>query len=424
MGLLVGVTATLVATILFAIPLLLLSARKQWLAVLAVLAGVALGTSPAWLHNRFVAHEPAFLSAHGGINFWVGNYPGANGYPKIPPDLRSGQQELLDDSIHLAEAAAGHPLTRPEVSRYWSQKAWAQIHEHPAAWLRLLGLKLRAFWNAFSYDDLTIIALLREEGALLPGLGFGAIAGFGLAGLAIALFTGGTARWVAAAVLLHLIALMPVFITERYRMAAVPGLIILAAFALYWTTQRRWKIGLPVILLALACVWLPSSGQALSTMEPYNLAISELDAADRVQGEERARQLERAQAHLETAKALAPEDPNLLFALGRLQTACGDFKQAENFYLQAIAQDSRMADAYVNLAVLELRDKDAAAAITLLQKASTLTPGDAPTFYLLARARQAGGDLEGARAAIREAARLAPLDPPIQALRQQLERSP
>lgn len=424
MGLLVGITATLVATILFALPLLLLSARRQWPAALAVLVGVALGTSPAWLHNRFVAHEPAFLSAHGGINFWIGNYPGANGYPKIPPELRSGQQELLDDSIQIAETAAGHSLTRPEVSRYWSQKAWAQIDEHPAAELKLLALKVRAFWNEFSYDDLTIIALLREDGSLFPGLVFGSIAGLGLAGLAIALFTGGTARWVAAAVLLHMTALLPVFITERYRLAAAPGLLILTCFALWWTFRRNWKIGAPVIVVALAFAKVPISGQTLSTMEPYNLAISELDAADRVQGDERSHQLKLAQAHLETARALAPENPNLLFALGRLQTARGDFQQAENFYLQAIAQDARMADAYVNLAVLKLRAGEAAPAAALLQKASELTPQDAPTFYLLARARQAAGDLPGARAAISEAARLAPRDPPIQALQQQLEHSP
>jgi tetratricopeptide (TPR) repeat protein len=424
MGLLVGVTATLVATILFVLPLLLISARRQWPAMAAVVAGVVLGTSPAWLHNRFVAHEPAFLSAHGGINFWIGNYPGANGYPKIPPDLRSGQQELLDDSIHLAEAAAGHPLTRPEVSRYWSEKAWAQIRAHPAAWLELLGLKLRAFWNAFSYDDLTIIALLREEGALLPGPGFGAIACVGLAGVIIAWIEGGAARWIAAAVLLHMAALMPVFITERYRMAAVPGLLVLAAFALSWTARRHWKTGVPILLLAAACVWLPSGAPQLSSMEPYNLAISELEAADRVRGEERATQLARAQAHLETAQRLAPDNANLLFAFGRLSTARGELPHAEEFYTQALAHDPRLADAYVNLAVLELRRNDAPAAAALLEKAAALTPQDAPTFYLLARARQSAGDLPGARAAITEAVRLAPQDPQMQALRQALERSP
>ena len=72
LGALVGVTAMCVATVLFAVPLLIaaaLLAQATWMkravAVTLLLAGLAAGTSPAWLHNRFVAHEPVFLSAHG-----------------------------------------------------------------------------------------------------------------------------------------------------------------------------------------------------------------------------------------------------------------------------------------------------------------------------------------------------------------------
>ena len=34
----------------------------------------AAGTSPCW-NNCFIAHDRAFLSAHSGINFWIGNNP-------------------------------------------------------------------------------------------------------------------------------------------------------------------------------------------------------------------------------------------------------------------------------------------------------------------------------------------------------------
>ena len=405
-GLLVGVAATLVATILFALPLLLLSAWRRSarpaLAAAALAGGLAAGTAPVWLHNCFVAREPVFLSAHGGINFYIGNYADANGYPKIPPELPSGQQELLDDSIHRAEAAVGHSLTRPEVSRYWSGKAWAEIRARPGHWVRLLGLKVKAFWNAFEYDDLTIIALLREDGVLLPGPGFGAVAALGLAGLCLALWQGRPARWVAAAVLLHLAALLSVFITERYRLAAVPGLIVLGANLLVWTAEglsRRWFAAATLLALSSAAVFLPAAGQELTSMQPYNLAISELDHPEL---------LEQARAHLQTAERYAPNNPNLLFAFARYWSAKGDREQAKAFYRRTLEIEPRFAEAYVNLALLRMEEAQWESAAHLLAAATALRPEDAGPHYLLARARKETGDFAGALTEIDEALRLAP----------------
>ena len=44
-------------------------------------------------------------------------------------------------------------------------------------------------------------------------------------------------------VLLHMAALMPVFVTERYRLAAVPGLLLLGAYGLweFWDFLNRAK---------------------------------------------------------------------------------------------------------------------------------------------------------------------------------------
>src|SRR5205823_2019814 len=73
-------------------------------------AGVIAGTSPCWVHNYFVAHDPVILSAHSGINFWIGNNPTATGYPRFPPGLHAGQEAMLQDSITAAESAVGHSL--------------------------------------------------------------------------------------------------------------------------------------------------------------------------------------------------------------------------------------------------------------------------------------------------------------------------
>ncbi|HEV2097148.1 MAG TPA: hypothetical protein VGQ82_11685, partial [Chthoniobacterales bacterium] len=79
-GLLIGVAATGIATILFLLPLLVgaiwlkpISASdgkfRARLAALALLfLSLFAGTAPCWIHNYFVAHDRVFLSAHSGIN--------------------------------------------------------------------------------------------------------------------------------------------------------------------------------------------------------------------------------------------------------------------------------------------------------------------------------------------------------------------
>jgi len=133
-GLLAGVVSMIVATILLLLPLVIvaivlqagagqtvqLRLRSAIFSIVLLFAGVFTGCAPAWVHNYFIAHEPVLLSAHGGLNYWIGNNPVATGYPKIPPGLRASQEGLLKDSITLARQETGRPLTRSEVSAYWA----------------------------------------------------------------------------------------------------------------------------------------------------------------------------------------------------------------------------------------------------------------------------------------------------------------
>src|SRR5581483_9223142 len=222
LGLLVGVTATAVATILFLIPLVLaatwIKPRKidnrirAAFAALVLLLGVFVGTALCWVHNYFIARDPVVLSAHSGINFWIGNNPDANGYPRFPPGLRAGQAALLHDSITGAESAVGHPLKHGEVSAFWTAKARRYIASHPIEWLRLLAVKFRNLWSAFQYDDLSIINALSAAGVLFPGISFGLVAALGLPGIILFWQNAPRSRVVVAAMFLQVAALLPVFV--------------------------------------------------------------------------------------------------------------------------------------------------------------------------------------------------------------------
>lgn len=441
LGLLIGVTAMGIATILFAVPLLVAAilirpktrqadslhggGRESWklalpgkLAALATLViGVLAGTSPAWLHNRFVADDAVFLSAHSGVNFWIGNNPAANGYPRIPPGLRAGQQAMLTDSIRGAEAAAGRPLKRSEVSAFWSAKATSYIAENPAAWVRLLLVKITNFWNAFQYDDLSIITNLREGGVVLPGFRFGIVAALALPGMVLAAFSNPASRWVLAAVFLHMASLLGVFVTERYRLAAVPGLLLFAAFGLYtfwWAiaTMRFGRVGLYSVLLALAvCFVSVRRGDAeLWALDPYNSGLYGLET----------HQLRAAEEKLTLAYAYVPQNAEVNFALGNLQLARGDVAGARIWYERTLALNPRHEGSFNNLGVLALQEGDAKSATKFFENALAIEPADAKTHYLLARAALAAGDAARALAEVEIALRLNPRQVQFNELRQEI----
>ena len=446
LGVFAGVIAMLVATILFAVPLLLtaiflsvergapLRARlpKIAAAVLALVGGLYLGAAPAWLHNYFVAREPVMLSAHSGINFWVGNNPTANGYPKMPPGIRSSQSGMLRDSITVAEKEMGRPLTRAEVSRFWSAKANAYIRENRPAWLRLMAVKFGNFWNAFQYDDVGAMKRLSDDGVLPPGLRFGLIAALGLAGMFPAIWLFPRARWIAAAVVLHMGALLPVFVTERYRLAAVPGLMVLAAFGLWqlWASlvRGRWLGAgayLAVAAGAATFVSIPRTEPGLWSLDFYNAGIRCLASGD----------LALAERNFATAYAYVPDNTEVRFALGNLWLEKSNRilepkaraiarARAKDFYKRTLELNPRHPSTLSNLGVLALEEERWELAEKFFASSSEAEPDDAKTFYLLARARFKAGKTDAAKSALGQALEMRPHQKEFLELRDKLAKPP
>jgi len=430
LGLLVGLTATAIASILFLIPLVVsaillkpaTSIHSRWSTPISALVllflGAAAGTSPCWVHNCFIARDRVFLSAHSGINFWIGNNPAANGYPRFPPGLRAGQAAMLQDSIDAAESAAGHSLKRGEVSRFWSAKARDYIKRYPAAWLRLVALKFRAFWSAFQYDDLSIITILREQKVTFPGIYFGLVATLALPMMLLLWNPAPLSRWITAAIVLHLLALLPVFTTERYRLPIVPGLLVFAAFGLitFFNNLVAGKFNSVIsygALLAVSTLFVswPQSDPSLWALDAYNSGWQALESGD----------LALAEKKLQLARAYVPTNPETNFALGNLRLAEGNSAAASAFYLATLRLDNRHRGALNNLAVMALDGGKFDAAENWLRHAEDVDPGNAKIHFLLAKTLLAKDEHELAREEIEIATRLRPNQTEFQQLKQKIE---
>lgn len=428
LALLIGLTATAIATVLAVVPLIFAALLKAdpavWRNLIArvvvVFAGLALGTSPCWIHNYFIAKDPVFLSAHSGINFWIGNNPEATGYPRFPPGIRAGQAAMLQDSITQAEAAAGRSLKHEEVSGYWSDKARRYIASHPGDWLALLARKLRNFWSAFQYDDLSIITSLREQNVIFPGISFGLVAAFAIPGIFLGWAKAPRSRWVLAAILLSMFALLGVFITERYRLVAVPGLLIFAALGLSILRKafaaREFKnaaIYLALLTLATISVAWPQRDRSLWALDAYNSGWQALESHN----------LEVAETKLALAHAYVPDNSETLFALGNLRLAQGDREVSKSFYQAVLLIDPKHKGALNNLGVIAFEAGNFEQAGMFFEQAVVQAPRDAKTYYLLARTFLAESNRPAATSAIEKAIKLNPAQPEFAALREEIYKS-
>jgi Tfp pilus assembly protein PilF len=373
------------------------------------------------VHNYFVAGEPIFLSAHGGLNFWVGNNPKATGYPAMPPGLHHASQEgMFKDSLQVPEALTGHPMSRAEVSRFWSAKANAYIHEHPREWLGLMGRKIKNLWNQAQYDDLSIIAGLQEGGVTTPGLRFGWVAIFAIPGMVLAWRRHPRSRWIVAATGLYMAALLPVFVTERYRLAAVPGLLLLAACGLaeLWDAlaARRWlRAGVWLGVGAAAYFWvtLPQQELALEWLDAYNTGLKALESGD----------LAAARTKLERAIACVPGDAEINATMGGYWLRMGDLRLARMYLQRALELDPETLPALNNLALLEMTEGHWDSARSHLATALKMEPEDANLLYLAARCDEKLGRLESAKAEVEKALAAHPDRPDFQQLHQRLLRA-
>ena len=327
---------------------------------------------------------------------------------------------MLQDSIAQAEAAAGRSLKHAEVSAYWSGKAKEYIVSHPGDWLTLLARKLRNFWSAFQYDDLSIITSLREQGVILPGLSFGIVAAFAIPGMFFGWWMAPRSRWVLAAIFLSMFALLAVFITERYRLVAVPGLFIFAALGLsiLWKAFADWEfktaaIYLAALLLATIFVAWPQRDPSLWALDAYNSGWQALESNN----------LPLAEKKLAVAYSYVPGNSETLFALGNLRFAQNDRLAAQSFYRAVLARDQQHKGAFNNLGVIALDADQLAEAENWFRRAEDVDPRNAKTHFLLAKTLLAKNDRGAARAEIDTAIALKPGQLEFKELKKKIEEN-
>lgn len=390
------------------------AAWRAW-GALAVACGLTL--APAALHN-LAAGDAVPLTTNGGLNFLIGNGPGATGGFRQPDGI-----DLAADPTGrpAAEAAAGRPLRPSEVSARFLRAAGDHLRAHPGAWLALLARKVALFWNAHELAQIENYEFQRAVSPTLRRLPplFGWLAPLALVGLAVAWRRGGAHVEMGAFLAAYTLSIALFFVAGRYRLAVVPLVAVYAAAALVWAGERlRERAWRPLLAAGAAAA-------ALAVLLGLNLLgdnprrhLAETHFRAGRQAEERGL-VAPALAHYRAAVAAWPAHAKAWLSLGVALSEQGDKAAAESALREAVRRDPGYGRAYYNLALLVHGRGEPGEAIALLQEATRRDPDYYGGWRGLAVVLAAEGRLGEARAVLaRIAARPWPSEPEGERLRE------
>lgn len=305
-------------------------------------AGMFLPILPFTIHNWNAEHRFVLITGHGGFNFYMGNHEGATGYSSQIKNFRGDSGSLLADARAEAEKVAGRKLSTCEVSKYWSDQAWEFIKSHPAEEIKLLGIKFLKFWNRLEYDDLRLLPMIQLTGTgftwnVWPGFFIFGVLGF------LGLFFVNRGMLIKIVTATCMLSLVSFFITARYRLALVPLLSVLGAFALDFMIEnfrtRNWlRMALPIVGVVIVAIPMPQSD--FRALDYYNTSAYLV-----ARGNYRAAR-ELSDRGIEVNPAVA----DLWFVRGNSLFLLQDFPLAKESFEKAIQLKPGFAAAHFNLA--------------------------------------------------------------------------
>lgn len=347
--------------------------------IAAVVGGVLLIIAPVTVRNYAVSGEFVPVTSNGGLNFYLGNNPDAVGlYYNV---ARLDLQNDPDGRVYL-ERETGRPLSHSEVSSIWMSKALDFIAEDPLGFLTLLGRKLLLFFHhkeisQVGYNYLFVgqhsIPLLKIAPSFL-------IAGsLGLIGMILVIRKWRMIFLLYGFLLVEILAVVLFFMTDRFRLSAVPFFLIFAGFAateMYDIVRVRnfRKIGLVLLILSLALSGMTFLNIGIAddfsleweyvglrhfNHKQYREALQAFREAGRYSDSFHLRnnignvyaalgQTDAAIQQFQTAHRLNPDQAISLFSAGTAYASRQEWGPALAAFDQAIAINPRFAPAHLN----------------------------------------------------------------------------
>jgi len=377
--------------------------------IMGLAAGILVVVLPFTLRNSCLSRSPIALTAHSGINFFIGNNPEARGGFLTPNFLTPSATGIIRDSHRAAELRSGQVLDPGEASRFWWKEGRRFIFASPGRTLKLWLNKLRLIISPREYLD--VGGGWRRGGSpfafhRFPLISFGWIAPFVLAGIFL------TARRERSRVLLylylaaHIFSILIFYYQARARIMIVPITAVFAAGSIrsiYLSVrQKRHKRVVFSILLILAIFLLIKAQPVFEMRSVTNLLLS------RAQQELAEGKLQEAQTRIERALDINPAISGAHLLLGNISFRRGDRQAALDCFRRESERDPLNPEPFLRQCqILNLRE-DYRGAEEAAREGLSVDPLSWKAYSLLADSYYYRGEKEDELYASRQAINLNP----------------
>jgi Tfp pilus assembly protein PilF len=335
--------------------------RKKFSRAVLIILGCLLPILPVTLHN-LQRGDFALIATQGGVNFYIGNNPTADGQHAILPGVPNWDVERA--SLY-ASRVAGRNLSASEVSSLYYQMGRKFIFNDTVAWVKLTFKKFCAFWNAIEVSNNRDLYFFKHETAIMPILriiGFWLVAPLGIMGIWIGWRKKLLPKWFVAFILIYMLSVVLFFVSARFRAPVIPFLIICAAVTLTFFQKRRATIIsreriIMIIVLHIFIVFVNTN--------PWDLQKEN------------------------TAHAY--------FSLGTHYLDSNQYLPAKQAFEATIAANPNFLQAHLNLGITSYRTGDMAAAERHYMTELQINPGESKAINNLGNLRVAQGRYAEAR---------------------------
>ena len=341
--------------------------RPAILPALFVLVGAGLCIAPVAYQNVRAGRDFVLVQKNGGLNFYLGNNPDADGTPNVRP---TGDWDRLITKPIL-EAKAYRPS---EQDRFFISKVEEFARAEPGRFFHLQARKAALLLNAREVRATFDPEFFRRQyrSLSLPWPGFGLLLPLALLGMIL------LRPPVPSLLLLYLAlnaaALVATVVSARYRMPLVPALALFAGNGLI--ELGRMARALELRRLALSLLFLLAAGLAVHC--PYPVPRHG-----------------NAEEH---------------YHVGNAYYARGNLYAAEVAYRNALAEDPGFSLALGGLAMIAWEQGDHERALALFRRALEVDPDNIPVRARYADRLREAGEGDAALAQYQSILKLWPVD--------------
>lgn len=370
LGFLIGLSSLANASIFVFLPFLIFWAFNRFKGIpkdrlfiylSSLLLTVVLTIAPVTLRNYIVGRDFVPITAHAGITFYAGNNPLSIGSFQLPNEVGTSVVDSKDNARIVAERAMKKKLKPSEISRYWFNRSFDFIKASPYRFLTLLIRKAFLFWNAHEIPDVLPFFFFKQYAPLLrmPLVNFSIVCPLALFG--IFLCSKLKRRDVDLLYLFTIsifLSTLIYFVNSRYRLIAVPYLVIFAGVAVYWVYNKIVNRRFGAIIFPSIAIFIIS---LITHVEIITFKASQAHNNFGI-SLKRKGMYEEAIKEYKRAIELDPEYSSPYYNLGLLHLEKGQFNEAIAYFDKTLQINPHIIRAYfkIGIAYFKIGEKEKA----------------------------------------------------------------